>query len=111
MPLLEQKIDSSVDLPGVKSWEDKANQARKKRDASIAKVTPKLQGIPDAANLPTNSRDIPKAALTAREIEITEGFGILELLTKLRERKISVEEVTVAFLRRAAVAHAAVCIL
>lgn len=91
----------------IKSWEDKASWARAQRDASLAKVEPKLQGLPD--KLPLSSQDLPKSVLTQREIEITENYTVLELLAVLRERKISVEEVTRAFLRRAALAQAAVC--
>jgi amidase len=97
---------SALPLSECQSWEEQVSWARTKRDASLAKVEPKLQGLPE--NLPNNSRDLPKLVLTQREIEITENYTAIELLAVLRERKISVEEVTRAFLRRAAVAHAAV---
>jgi amidase len=97
---------SALPLSDCQSWEEKVSWARTKRDASLAKVEPKLQGLPE--NLPNNSRDLPKLVLTQREIEITENYTAIELLAVLRERKISVEEVTRAFLRRAVVAHAAV---
>jgi hypothetical protein len=90
------------------SWEDKAAWARAKRTASLAKVKPKLTGIPEPDALPQNSRDLPKDVLTPREVELTESYGIKDLLALLRERKVTVEEVTRAFLRRAALAHAAV---
>lgn len=89
-----------------RSWEERVAWARAKRDASLAKVEPKLEGLPN--DLPTNSRGLPATVLTQRELEITEKYTATELLSILRERKISVEEVTRAFLRRAAVAHAAV---
>jgi hypothetical protein len=91
-----------------KSWEDKAAWAQAKRAASLAKVKPKLTNIPQPDDLPQNSRDMPRNVLTARELELTEKHGITDLLTLLRERKVTVEEVTRAFLRRAALAHAAV---
>lgn len=94
-------------LQDMKSWEDKASWARANRDASLAKVEPKLEGVPD--ELPLSSQDLAKSVLTPREIEITENYSVNELLAVLRERKISVEEVTRAFLRRAALAQAAVC--
>ncbi|KAK8017148.1 hypothetical protein PG991_008224 [Apiospora marii] len=94
-------------LANLPTWQEKVSWARAQRDASLAKVEPKLNGIPEADNLPLSSQDLPKAALTAREIEITEQYGITELLGLLRERKVSVEEVTRAFLRRAALAQAA----
>ncbi|KFY94401.1 hypothetical protein V500_03300 [Pseudogymnoascus sp. VKM F-4518 (FW-2643)] len=94
-----------ADLSKLKSWEDKVAWARAQRDASLAKVEPKLTGIPD--ELPQSSQDLPKTVLTAREIEITENYTITKLQTALFTRKISVEEVTRAFLRRAALAQAA----
>ncbi|KAF4458309.1 general amidase, partial [Fusarium albosuccineum] len=86
-------------------YKEKASLALAYRDASLAKVEPKLEGIP--SELPLNSQGLPKAVLTPREIEITEKYSITELLSLLRERKITVEEVTRAFLRRAALAQAA----
>lgn len=94
------------DAQQLESWEDKASLARAKRDAGLAKVEPKLEGIPD--ELPLSSQDLPKSVLTPREIEITEKYSVTELLKILKERKISVEEVTRAFLRRAALAQVAV---
>lgn len=82
------------------------SQAKSRRDKSIEKVEPPLQGIP--ATLPLNSQQIPQAVLTERERDITENYSVIELLEVLKARKLSVEEVTRAFLRRAAVAHAAV---
>ena len=90
----------------VQTWEDKVAPVRSKRDASLAKVEPPLAALP--ASFPLNSQSVPKELLTAREIEITEGYTVKQLLAKLRSRDISVEEVTRAFLRRAAVAQASV---
>lgn len=97
------------DVQQLQSWEVKASSARARRDAGLAKVEPKLEGIPDI--LPLSSQDLPKGVLTPREIEITEKYSVTELLKILRERKISVEEVTRAFLRRAAVAQVAVRVM
>ncbi|KAH6693671.1 amidase signature domain-containing protein [Plectosphaerella plurivora] len=88
-----------------KQWKNQAAVAQNRRVASLAKVQPPLEGIPDT--LPLNSQGLAKAVLTAREIEITEGFSVPELLAALRDRAIRVEEVTRAFLRRAALAHMA----
>ncbi|KAK8061231.1 hypothetical protein PG997_015452 [Apiospora hydei] len=93
-------------LVHLQTWEEKAGWARAQRDASLAKVEPKLDGVPDAHNMPLSSQDLPKAVLTPREIEITEQYTITKLLGLLRDRKIKVEEVTRAFLRRAALAQA-----
>ena len=88
------------------SWEDKVAAVRSKRDASLAKVEPALEKLPE--ELPLNSQSVPNDVLTSKEIEITEAYTVKQLLAKLRSREISVEEVTRAFLRRAAVAHACV---
>ena len=90
----------------MKTYQEKVSWARAKRNASLAKVEPKLEGIPD--ELPRSSMGIPRAVLTLREIEITELYTVTGLLADLRGRKISAEEVTRAFLRRAALAQAAV---
>lgn len=90
------------------SWQDKAAWAQAKRSASLAKVSPKLVGVPEWDGMPQNVHGLPKDILTPREIELTESYTITELLRLLRARDVSVEEVTRAFLRRAALAHAAV---
>ena len=87
-------------------WTEVVAEVQSAREASLAKVEPKLEGLP--AELPLNSQQLPKTVLTAKEIEITEKYSVTELLEVLRSRKISVEEVTRAFLRRAALAQAAV---
>lgn len=81
-------------------------RARARREAGLAKVEPKLDPCLD--QLPINSQELPKLFLTTREVELTEKYGVIELLALLRERQVSVEEVTRAFLRRAALAQAAV---
>ncbi|KAF5597541.1 general amidase [Fusarium pseudoanthophilum] len=96
-------------VKGIPLWQQKAAEARAHRDASLAKVEPPLKGVPAAEQLPKNSLELTPQVLTPREIEITEGYTVTELLQVLRERKISVEEVTRAFLRRAALAQATVC--
>lgn len=87
-------------------WKTKVASVRAARDASLAKVEPKLDGLPES--LPINSTSLPKLVLSAKEREITENYTVKQLLAKLRDRSFSVEEVTRAFLRRAALAHAAV---
>lgn len=88
------------------NWQEKAAWAQNVRDKTLAKVEPSLTGIP--TELPLSSQGLPALVLTEREIEITEKYTVEQLLKVLRERKISVEEVTRAFLRRAALAQAAV---
>ncbi|KAM0543450.1 hypothetical protein ACHAPJ_012314 [Fusarium lateritium] len=87
------------------TYQATVSSARSLRDAGLAKVEPQLQGIPD--ELPLSSQGLPATVLTPREIEITEKHSVVELLALLRNREIKVEEVTRAFLRRAALAQAA----
>ena len=86
-------------------WERRVAEERARRDASIAKLEPKFDGLP--TELPLSSQKLPSQFLTDREIEITERYTVPELLAALKARKVSVEEVTRAFLRRAVVAHQA----
>lgn len=88
------------------AWEVRVSEAKTKREAGFAKVEPPLEGIPD--QLPLNSLGLPKIVLTEKELKITEDYTITQLLAALRTRKLSAEEVTRAFLRRAALAQAAV---
>ena len=88
------------------NWREKVAWAQDFRDSTLAKVEPPLEGIPD--ELPLSSQGLPALVLTERDIEITEEYTVHRLLAVLRKREISVEEVTRAFLRRAALAQAAV---
>jgi hypothetical protein len=88
------------------SWEAVVSETRSAREAGLSKVEPKLLGVPD--KLPRNSTGLAKLVLSQRELEITGNYTITRLLAALRQRKLSVEEVTRAFLRRAALAQAAV---
>lgn len=88
------------------TWESLVAGPSAKRDASLAKVEPPLPSL--QTEQPLNSQSIPKELLTPREIEITESYTAQELLAKLRAREITSEEVTRAFLRRAAVAQTSV---
>lgn len=88
------------------TYKETVSAALQHRDIGLGKVEPKLQGIPD--ELPLSSQSLPQGVLTAREIEITEKYSVIELLDVLRKREIKVEEVIRAFLRRAALAQVAV---
>lgn len=88
------------------NWQEKVAWAQHFRDETVAKVQPPLKGIP--TELPLSSQGLPALVLTEREIEITEKYSVQRLLAVLKKREISVEEVTRAFLRRAALAQAAV---
>jgi hypothetical protein len=89
------------------SWELRVAPVRAQREASLAKVEPLVAW--NAQDLPLNSQEIPSTLLTPRELDLTEYFTTRELLDELKGRTISVEEVTRAFLRRAAIAQASVC--
>lgn len=97
------------ELKDLKTWQEKAQWARAQRQVNLAKVEPKLKGLPEV--LPLSSQGLPKLVLTPRELEITENYSVIELLGAMKQRKISVEEVTRAFLRRAALAQAAVSLI
>jgi len=87
-------------------WEEKAKSARDHRDATLSKVEPALAPLPDP--LPLCSQDLPQQYLTPREYELTQDYDAIELLELLRTKKLSSEELTRAFLRRAALAQYAV---
>ncbi|KAI9741783.1 MAG: hypothetical protein M1834_000169 [Cirrosporium novae-zelandiae] len=84
------------------TWQDKAQSARDYRDATLAKVEPPLNGFPNP--LPLSSQELPRQLLTPREYELTQNYEISELLEMLRSKKLSSEDLTRAFLRRAAIA-------
>ncbi|TLD16073.1 uncharacterized protein PgNI_00538 [Pyricularia grisea] len=96
---------ATCDPQQLKTWQEKCSWAQSRRDDGLAKVSPKLEGLPQ--EWPLDARVVAKSVLTPREIEITENYGVMNLLKALRERKYTVEEVTRAFLRRAALAQAA----
>ena len=90
----------------VDSWQEKAQSARDLLDASLKAVDPPLGHLPDP--LPLSSQSLPKQLLSARDYELTEKCDAIELLSMLRKKTISSEELTKAFLRRAAIARYAV---
>ncbi|KAF2021962.1 amidase [Aaosphaeria arxii CBS 175.79] len=78
-----------------------AKRAQEHRDATIAAVRPPL---PDFDGLPQDSSQVPKFILTPEEIAITESDPA-DLVSKLTSGAILSRTVTVAFLRRAALAQ------
>ncbi|KAF2159620.1 hypothetical protein M409DRAFT_60689 [Zasmidium cellare ATCC 36951] len=101
-------VEQLADMAYGQTWEAKAKGAREARDASLAKVEPALQ-LPDG--LATSSQHLPVEHLTPREYDLTTNYSTLELLKKLRDKTLSAEELTRAFLRRAAIAqHATNCL-
>ena len=88
-------------------WQLKAKTARDFRDQSLAAVSPPIGPLPDP--LPLSSQSLPKILLTPREYELTGSYDAVALLGLLREKKVTSEELTKAFLRRAAIAQYTVC--
>lgn len=72
------------------------------RDASCSRIEPPLPALPDP--LPKNVTGIAKQVLTEEELKIT-SYDAVELLKVIREKEFSCEQVTRAFLRRAALAQ------
>ncbi|KAI9740774.1 MAG: hypothetical protein M1818_004739 [Claussenomyces sp. TS43310] len=72
------------------------------RDASLAAIEPPLVGIPD--KIPNNVCSVADDVLTPDEINIT-SYDVPILLRLMRDKELSCEAVTRAFLRRAALAQ------
>ena len=55
----------------------------------------------------TNVLDVPSKCgiLTAKELEITEKYDAVDLVAKLASKELSSYDVTLAFCKRAAIAH------
>ena len=87
-------------------WEEKAKQQRDFRDQTLSRVDPPLKSLPDP--LPLSSQGLPKEYLTEREYQLTQNYDAIELLELLRTKKLTSEELTRAFLRRAALAQYAI---
>ena len=85
-----------------KPWQDIAAHVQARRDATIAQIIPAIPRV--AKDLPTNVTEIPKRLLDSSEVRITEMLPE-ELLKELSIGKLSSEEVTNAFLRRAGLAQ------
>ncbi|KAK2743512.1 hypothetical protein FQN57_004809 [Myotisia sp. PD_48] len=88
------------------TWQEKVQAVRQYRDASLAQVQPALPDL--QSPLPVNSQQLPKQILSEREYELTQNYDAVALLAKLRAKEVTSEELTRAFLRRAALAQKAV---
>ncbi|KAL3425257.1 acetamidase [Phlyctema vagabunda] len=71
------------------------------RDSSLSQIQPPLS-VP--GSVPKNVLGVAKDVLSAEEIEIT-SYDVAELLKAIREKVFTCEQVTRAFLRRAALAQ------
>ena len=88
-------------------WQDIAKEAQALRDASIKRVEPEIPAVPD--DLPLDRTEIPKYLLSSEEVIITESAPE-ELVHSLASGKVTSLAVTTAFLRRAGLAQALVCV-
>ena len=89
------------------SWQDIAKEAQEYRDASIHRVKPPVPTVPK--ELPLDRTDIPKYLLPTEEVIITQTSPE-DLVQSLATGKLTCTAVTTAFLRRAGIAQALVCV-
>ncbi|KAI5289976.1 hypothetical protein KEM54_002762 [Ascosphaera aggregata] len=80
-------------------------RVRDYRESTLTKVDPPLGSLPSP--LPGNVQGLAAAYLTERERELTEEYEAVELVKLMSSHKVTCEEVTRAFLRRAALAQRA----
>lgn len=84
------------------TWLSFAREAQQYRDASISSMLPKM---PETARSPRqNATLVPATVLSQEEMRLTE-LSSEALLYEIASRKITVHVVTLAFLRRAAIAQ------
>ncbi|KAI5299383.1 hypothetical protein KEM56_003289 [Ascosphaera pollenicola] len=86
-------------------YQPAVKKVRDYRESTLAKVEPPLKDLPSP--LPANCQGLPAQVLTERERELTEKYEAVELVELMSSKKVTCEEVTRAFLRRAALAQAA----
>ena len=84
------------------SWKKTASKVQDHRDQSLQNIEPPLPDLPSP--LPKNVVAVPQQLLSPRELEITQSLPEV-LLSQLAAGKWSCEEVTRAFLRRAALSQ------
>lgn len=94
----------TVTIASGATWQDVAADRQAYRDSTIALIEPT---IPEVTDLPLNTIPLAKQVLTQEEIKITEST-VEELAPLLATGELSAVTVTKAFLRRAALAQAAV---
>lgn len=88
------------------TWQEVAAARQTYRDGTISAVSPAVPDVP--TKLPLNVSVLPGQLLTKEEIAITEST-VDELLSQVRDGKLSSVTVTNAFLRRAGLAQKLVC--
>ncbi|KAF4815371.1 Acetamidase [Colletotrichum tropicale] len=101
-------------MPAAMEWEVIASRHREKQQASIPQEwvlsDQKLRGLQGAGTPKEgqlNALDVARKSglFTDSELEITESYSAKELLAKIHDGKLTSEEVTVAFCKRAALAQ------
>lgn len=90
-----------------RDWHDVAKEAQDYRDASISRVKPAVPAVPK--DLPLDRTEIPKYLLTTEEVVITQTAPD-DLVNALASGKLTSTAVIEAFLRRAGLAQALVCL-
>ncbi len=93
----------------VQDWKEVVSQKR----AEVAKGLPQEWRLPSSildtisASADISVLDVPGTCglLTAKELGITEQHDAVELIAKMAAKELSSSEVTLAFCKRAAVAH------
>ncbi|KIW14421.1 hypothetical protein PV08_07204 [Exophiala spinifera] len=93
----------------VRDWKELVAQKR----ADVAKQLPQEWRLPQAildtvsAAADISVLDVPTKCglLTSKELEITEKYDAVDLIAKMASKDLSASEVTLAFCKRAAVAH------
>jgi len=98
-------------MASTEGWRDIAARKEKEQLSKIPISWLLPPYILDSAKKAINVLDIPKRSglLTAKELDITESYDATSLAMELSSRRLSSLEVTVAFCKRAAIAHQVVC--
>ncbi|KAL2428444.1 Amidase [Exophiala dermatitidis] len=102
----------STPVPEITMVSDWTELVAKKR-AEVAKKLPAEWRLPSSvldtvsATSDISVLDVPAKCgiLTSRELEITEKYDAVELVARMAAKELSASEVTLAFCKRAAVAH------
>lgn len=93
----------------VQDWKDLVAKKR----ADVAKQLPQEWRLPQAildtvnADAAISVLGVPAKCglLTSKELDITEKYDAVDLIAKMASKELSASEVTLAFCKRAAVAH------
>ncbi|KAF8251944.1 amidase [Wilcoxina mikolae CBS 423.85] len=101
-PTDHDSLQPAIPTLGSSTLDSLVSKALSHRTASLSKVDPPIPTI--TKPLPLNVQGFPAQLLTTRELELTE-LDAPELIALMSTKKVTCEEVTRAFLRRAAVAQ------